>query len=65
MMKSLAKSLEPDARPYRKRGYYVRSRRGLPERLKAAAIEFALIAILITGFIIMAALVAVDASNIR
>jgi hypothetical protein len=67
MMKlgSSAKSLEPDARPYRKRGYFVSSPRSVIDRLKAAAIEFALIAILIAGFIIMAALVAVDVLDIR
>jgi hypothetical protein len=52
--------LEPDARPYRKRGYFSRSSRGVLDRLKAAAIEIALIAILLAGFIIMAALIAVE-----
>ena len=52
-------SLEPVARRYRKRGYYVRSRRGMFGRLRAAATETVLIAILIAGFII-AALCAVD-----
>jgi len=51
--------LQPDARPYRKRGYFVRSSRGVFGRLKAALIEFALIAILIAGFI-LAALFAFD-----
>jgi hypothetical protein len=52
-------SLESDARRYRRRGYYVRSRRGVLDRLKAAAIQLALIAIVIAGFI-MAALFALD-----
>jgi hypothetical protein len=39
-----------DARNYRKCSYYVRSPRGVLERLKAAAIEFALITILFAGF---------------
>ena len=56
---SSAKSLEPDARPYRKRGDFVSSPRGVIDRLRAAAIEFASIAILIAGFII-AALCALD-----
>jgi hypothetical protein len=43
----------------RKRGYFVRSRRSVLDRLKAATIEFASIAILIVG-LIMAALFAVD-----
>jgi hypothetical protein len=45
--------------PYRKRGYFISSLRGLIGRLKAAAIEFAQIAILIAGFIV-AALCALD-----
>ena len=49
----------PDARPYRKRGYLVRSLRSVLDQLKEAAIKFALIALLIAGFI-MAALFAVD-----
>ena len=56
---SSAKSLEPDARPYRKRGDFVSSPRGVIDRLRAAAIEFTSIAILIAGFII-AALCALD-----
>jgi hypothetical protein len=48
------KSLEPDARPYRKRGYFVSSSRSVIDRLKAAAIEFALITMLIAGFILPA-----------
>jgi hypothetical protein len=39
---------------YRKRDYFVRSRSSVLTRLKAAAIEFASIAILIVGFIIAA-----------
>jgi hypothetical protein len=50
---------EPDARPYRKRGYFVSSPRSVIDRLKAAAIRFAWIAILIAGFI-MAVLCALD-----
>ena len=53
------RTLDPDTRLYRKSGYFVRSRRGVLDRLKAAAIKFALIAILIAGFII-AALCALD-----
>ena len=45
--------------PYRKRGYFISSPRGVIDRLKAAAIEFAQIAILIAGFI-MATLCALD-----
>jgi hypothetical protein len=56
---SSAKFLEPDARPYRKRGYFVSSSRSLTDRLKAAATRFAWIAILIAGFI-MAILCALD-----
>jgi hypothetical protein len=56
---SPTKTLEPDPRRYRKRGYFVSSRRRLIDRLKAAAIEFALIAMLIAGFIV-AALFALD-----
>jgi hypothetical protein len=56
---SSAKSLEPDARPYRKRGDFVSSPPGVIDRLRTAAIEFASIAILIAGFII-AALCALD-----
>jgi hypothetical protein len=59
LLGSSAKSLEPDARPYRKRGDFVSSLRGVIDRLRAAAIEFASIAILIAGFII-AALCALD-----
>lgn len=39
---------------YRKRSYFVRSGSSVLTRLKAAAIEFASIAILIAGFIIAA-----------
>jgi hypothetical protein len=58
-VRSSGKFLEPDARSYRKRHYFVRSPPGVIDRLKAAAIEFASIAILISMFII-AALCAVD-----
>ena len=51
-----------DARPYRRRGYFLRSPRRAIDRLKAAAIEFALIAILIAGFIV-AALFALDLTD--
>jgi hypothetical protein len=51
--------LESDARPYRKGGHFVSSPLGVIDRLKAAAIEFASLGILISGFII-AALCAVD-----
>ena len=52
-------------RLYRKRGYYVRSRRSVLERLRAAAIKFALIALLCAGVIIVAALIASDVLDIR
>jgi hypothetical protein len=48
--------------PYRRRGYFISSMRGVIDRLKAAAIEFAQIAILIAGFIV-AALCALDLSD--
>ena len=64
---SSAKSLEPDTglfrkrgyRSYRKRGCFVSSPRSVLDRLKAALIEFASIAILVAGFV-MAALFALD-----
>jgi hypothetical protein len=49
----------PTRAPYRKRGYLVWSLRSVLDQLKEAAIKFALIALLIAGFI-MAALFAVD-----
>jgi hypothetical protein len=49
---------------YRRRGYFTRSPRDLLDRLKAAAIEFTSIALLIAGFI-MVALFAVDLSDMR
>jgi hypothetical protein len=52
-------------RLYRKRGYYVRSRGSVLDRLKAAAIKFALIALLCAGFIIVAALIAADVLDVR
>jgi hypothetical protein len=55
-------SFDPDARPHRRRVYFLRSPRRAIGRLKAAAIEFALIAILIAGFIV-AALFALDLSD--
>jgi hypothetical protein len=48
--------------PYRKRGYFISSPRSVIDRLKAAAIQFAQIAILIAGFIV-AALCALDLSD--
>ena len=48
--------------PYRKRGYFISSRRSVIDRLKAATIEFAQIAILIAGFIV-AMLCALDLSD--
>jgi hypothetical protein len=54
-----AKSKEPVARPYRKRGYFLSSSRSLVDRLRAAAIKFASIVMLVAGFI-MAALFALD-----
>jgi hypothetical protein len=59
---SSRKPFDADARPYRRRGYLLRSPRRAIDRLKAAAIEFVLIAILIAGFI-MAALFALDLSD--
>ena len=56
------RSFDDDARPYRRRGYLLRSPRRAIDRLKAAAIEFALIAILIAGFIV-AALFALDLTD--
>jgi hypothetical protein len=58
------KSLEVDTRPYRRRGYFVRSPRRVRDRLKTAAFELALIAMLMAGFII-AALFAVDLLGMR
>ena len=58
-VRSSGKSLRSDARPYRKGGHFVSSPLGVIDRLKPAAIEFASIGILISGFII-AALCAVD-----
>jgi hypothetical protein len=49
---------------YRRRGDFTWSRRDLLDRLKAAAIEFASIAMLMAGFI-MAALFAVDLLDMR
>jgi hypothetical protein len=48
--------------PYRKRGYLILSLRGVIDRLKAAAVESAQIAILTAGFIV-AALCALDLSD--
>lgn len=48
--------------PYRKRGYFIWSPGSVTDRLKAAAIEFAQIAILIAGLII-AVLCASDLSG--
>jgi hypothetical protein len=49
--------------PYRNRAYVIWSLRGVIDQLKAAATEFAQIAILIAGFII-AALCALDLSDL-
>jgi hypothetical protein len=57
------KPLEPAPRRYRKSGYFVRSR-SLFDRLKAAAIQFVSIALLIAGFIV-AALFALDLMDMR
>jgi hypothetical protein len=56
---SSANSLETDSRSHCKRGHFISSTRGVIDRLKAATIELALIAMLIVGFI-MAALCALD-----
>ena len=53
-VRSSGKSLEPGARSYRKRYYFVRSPPGVIGRLKAAAIEFAQIATLIAGCMVSA-----------
>jgi hypothetical protein len=55
-------SFNMDPRPYRRRGYFLRSPRRAFDRLKAAAIQFALITILIAGFVV-AALFALDLSD--
>jgi hypothetical protein len=49
---SSRKSLAPDPRPYRRKGYFVRSLRRVLDRLRVVAIELASIAILIVGLII-------------
>jgi hypothetical protein len=51
--------LQSDSRPYRRRGYYRRSRRHVLERLKAAAIGLVVIATLIAG-VLLAGLLALD-----
>jgi hypothetical protein len=51
--------LRSDSRPYRQRGYYMRSRRRVLERLRAAAIGLAVIATLIAG-VLLAGLLALD-----
>ena len=51
--------LRSDSRPYRRRGYYMRSRRRVLERLRAAAIGLAVIATLIAG-VLLAGLLALD-----
>ncbi len=62
-LSSPIRSLAPDARPLGKIGYLIRSSRRVLDRLKAAAIEFVLIAILVAGFIV-AALLALDLSDV-
>ena len=49
---SSAECLEPDPRPYRKRGYFVSPLRNGIDRLKAAAVGLAWAAGLIAGSII-------------
>jgi hypothetical protein len=51
--------LRSNSRPYRPRGYYMRSRRRVLERLKAAAIGLVVIAILIAG-VLLAGFLALD-----
>jgi hypothetical protein len=51
--------LQSDSRPYRRRGYYTRSRRGVLELLKAGAIGLVVIAILIAG-VLLAGFLALD-----
>jgi hypothetical protein len=51
--------LQSDSRPYRRRGYYNRSRRGVLDRLKAAAIGLVMIAVLVAG-VLLAGLLALD-----
>ena len=57
------RSLAPGARPRGRMGYLIRSSLRMLDRLKAAAIEFVLIAILVAGFIV-AALLALDLSDL-
>jgi hypothetical protein len=45
--------LQSHSRPYRRRGYYIRSLRGVLERLKAVAIGLVTIAILIAGLLVV------------
>jgi hypothetical protein len=51
--------LQSDSRPYRRRGYYSRSRRGVIGRLEAAAIGLVMIAVLVAG-VLLAGLLALD-----
>jgi hypothetical protein len=60
---SSIRSLAPGARPRGKMGYLIGSSRRMLDRLKAAAVEFVLIAILVAGFIV-AALLALDLSDV-
>lgn len=57
------RSLAPDAGPRGKIGYLISASRRMLDRLKAAAIEFVLIATLVAGFI-LAALLALDLSDV-
>jgi hypothetical protein len=59
---SSAKSFEPNARPNQRRGYFVRPRLPVIDRLRAGAIEAIWIVIFIIGLII-AALCALDLSD--
>jgi hypothetical protein len=54
--------LQSDSRPYRRRGYYMRSRRGVLGRLKAVAVGLAVVATLIAGLLV-AALLALDLAD--
>lgn len=60
---SSIRSLAPGARPRGRMGYLIGSSRRMLDRLKAAAVEFVLIAILVAGFIV-AALLALDLSDV-
>jgi hypothetical protein len=57
-------ALEADAGPYQKRGYFVRPGRDAFD-LEAAAVQVVLTTILGAGFVIVAALIAIDVLDIH